>query len=161
MQQTIEQIDQIVIYKRLSTKRERQTSSFEVQDDYINMFIAQHAPNAKVLAVFEEERSGSDGNRPMAKEAEALCRKTGATLVVAKLDRLSRDVAYIAELIKHVRLKVAVMPFATELELHIYATLAQQELKMIRERVKDGVRKAKERGKRVVIQMQPTTCATT
>ncbi|WP_404973224.1 recombinase family protein [Vibrio campbellii] len=149
MKTKVQHINKLVIYKRLSTNKEKQTSSFEVQDDYNRIFIDQHAPQAEVVAVFEEERSGGDNDRPMLKQALDLCEETGATLLVAKLDRLGRDVALVANVIKRVELKVALMPFADNFQLHIYAALAEQEMMMIRERVKDGMRKAKERGSKI------------
>ncbi|MBY8272140.1 recombinase family protein [Vibrio fluvialis] len=148
MKQHLPSIESIVIYKRLSTKRERQQSSFATQDDYNRLFINQYADSAKVLAEFEEEQSGSDNNRPMLHKAIKLCQETGSTLLVAKIDRLGRDVELIASVIKKVSVRVAVMPFADNFSIHIYAALAEQELVMIRQRVRDGVRKAIARGKK-------------
>lgn len=77
-----------------------------------------------------------------------MVRATGAELLVAKLDRLSRDVAFIAALIKDkkVRLRVAQMPNADPFQLHLYAALAEQERKFISERTKAALKAAKDRG---------------
>lgn len=139
----------IVIYKRLSTTKERQTSSFATQDDYIGLYLDQYAPNSTVIASFEEELSGTDSTRPMLRQALDLCQQHNAILLVAKLDRLGRDVELIAAVIKRVTLKVATMPQADNFQLHIYAALAEQEVAMIRQRIKDGLQKAKERGSKV------------
>jgi DNA invertase Pin-like site-specific DNA recombinase len=81
-------------------------------------------------------------------KALALVRKTGATLLVAKLDRLSHDVAFVAALVKDpkVNLRVASMPHADKFSLHIYAALAEQERDFISARTKAALLQAKARG---------------
>jgi DNA invertase Pin-like site-specific DNA recombinase len=78
----------------------------------------------------------------------ALCRKEKATLLVAKLDRLSRNVAFVATLLedKTVELVVASLPQASRFELHLYAALAEQERTFISQRTKAALAAAKERG---------------
>ena len=74
--------------------------------------------------------------------------KTEATLLTAKLDRLSRSVAFIATLMEDKKLNftVATMPHADKFQLHIYAALAQQEREFISTRTKAALREAKARG---------------
>ncbi len=69
-----------------------------------------------------------------------MVRARGPELLIAKLDRLSRDVAFIATLIKDkkVRLRAAQMPNADPFQLHLYAALSEQERKFISERTKGG-----------------------
>lgn len=76
-----------------------------------------------------------------------LCRLTGATLIVAKLDRLSRNAAFLVNLMEsQVRFVCADNPQANELTIHILAAVAQQERKAISERTKVALRAAKARG---------------
>lgn len=76
------------------------------------------------------------------------CRRTGVELLVAKLDRLSRKVSFIAQLMDDpkVRLRVATMPQADKFQLHIYAALAEQERDFISARTKAALKAAKARG---------------
>jgi DNA invertase Pin-like site-specific DNA recombinase len=78
----------------------------------------------------------------------ALAKRTGATLLVAKLDRLSRSVAFIATLLEDRKLdfRVAAMPYADKFQLHIYAALAEQERDFISKRTKAALQAAKARG---------------
>jgi DNA invertase Pin-like site-specific DNA recombinase len=81
-------------------------------------------------------------------KALALVRKTGATLLVAKLDRLSRKMSFIAPLMDDpkVDLRVAATPHAKKFELHIYAAMAEQEREFISARTKAALAQAKARG---------------
>jgi DNA invertase Pin-like site-specific DNA recombinase len=77
-----------------------------------------------------------------------IVRSTGAELLVAKLDRLSRKVSFIANLMddRRVSLRVAAMPSADKFQLHIYAALAEQEREFISLRTKGALAEAKARG---------------
>ena len=80
-----------VSYLRQSTKRQEASGlGVEAQREIIRNYLREEEP----LAEFVETESGRHNNRPILKEALTLCRKTGATLIVAKLDRLSRNVAF-------------------------------------------------------------------
>lgn len=104
-----------------------------------------------MLAEFTEVETGKNDDRPELTKALAIARKTGAYLLVAKLDRLSRKVAFIAALMDDpkVRLKVAAMPSADKFQLHIYAALAEQEREFISARTKAALVEAKARGSKV------------
>ena len=95
-------------------------------------------------------QSGGDDHRPELAQAIATAKKEKAILLVAKLDRLSRRVSFIAKLLedKNIQFKVANMPNADHFQLHIYAALAEQERKFISARTKDGMQAAIERGKK-------------
>lgn len=99
---------------------------------------------------FVEVESGNRSDRPELTAAIDRCRLTGATLVVAKVDRLSRNLAFLATLQESgIRFVAADMPEANELTVHIMAAVAQAERKMISERTKAALAAAKARGQRL------------
>lgn len=102
----------------------------------------------EVMETFTEIVTGKDtGSVKIEREkAVSLAKKARATLLVAKLDRLSRDVEDLAGLIKRVDVKVANLPNADKMMLHIYAVLAEKERDFISERTKAALAQAKERG---------------
>lgn len=125
----------IVAYYRVSTGRQQRSGlGLEAQREYVRL--AAESNNWNIIAEFEDTASGklSPTERDQCKAALEECAKHGATLVVAKLDRLSRDVEHIAGLMKRVEFKVATMPTADAFQLHIYAALAQQEREFIAQR---------------------------
>lgn len=122
----------IVAYYRVSTTR--QGLGIDAQREYVR--VAAESNGWTIMQEFEDTASGklSPTDREQCKAALEACAKHGATLVVAKLDRLSRDVEDIAGLMKRVKFKVATMPHAEAFQLHIYAALAQQEREFIAQR---------------------------
>lgn len=102
----------------------------------------------KLLKEFVEVESGKrDDNRPQLIEALQACKRTKAKLLIAKLDRLSRNVAFIANLLESDVEFVAVdSPYANRLTVHILAAMAEHERMMISKRTKEALRAAKERG---------------
>jgi DNA invertase Pin-like site-specific DNA recombinase len=100
---------------------------------------------------FTEVETGKGSNaldrRPVLKAALAEAKRTKATLIIAKLDRLARNVSFIAQLMESkVKFICADMPEATDLTLHIMAAMAQHERQMISERTKAALAAAKARG---------------
>ncbi|KQP69935.1 resolvase [Methylobacterium sp. Leaf111] len=94
-----------------------------------------------------EVESGKRNDRPKLIEALRLCRLHNATLVIAKLDRLSRDAAFLLNLqASNVRFVAADMPEANEMVVGIMAVVAQAERKMISARTKAALQAAKARG---------------
>ena len=124
----------IIAYYRVST--DRQGLGIDAQKEYVR--VAAESNNWTIIEEFEDTASGSIAptKREQCKAALAACEEHDATLVVAKLDRLSRDVEDIAGLMKRVKFKVATMPTADSFQLHIYAALAQQEREFIAQRTK-------------------------
>jgi DNA invertase Pin-like site-specific DNA recombinase len=101
----------------------------------------------RLLGEYVEIESGKDGDRPQLAAALHQAKVTGATLIVAKLDRLSRDLAFLANLQKSgVRFLAADMPEANELTIHVMAALAQHERRMISDRTRQALAAAKRRG---------------
>ncbi len=127
-----------VLYRRVSTDEQgRSGLGLEAQKRDLDLYLATRE-GAEVVADLVEVASGGKSDRPVLTEALALCRKQKATLLVAKLDRLSRNVAFVATLLedKSVEFVVASLPQASRFELHLYAALAEQERTFISQRTK-------------------------
>jgi DNA invertase Pin-like site-specific DNA recombinase len=106
--------------------------------------------HAKVVQTFVEVESGKLNERPELTKALHLAKVTGATLVIAKLDRLSRNAAFLLTLRDSgVRFIAADMPDANELTVGIMALVAQQEREAISKRTKEALAAAKARGVRL------------
>ncbi|MCB1471208.1 MAG: recombinase family protein [Rhizobiaceae bacterium] len=143
-------MQQYVIYRRVSTKEQgRSGLGLDAQDRDISLFLERFSPTPyELLGTFTDILSGADTARPELGKALELARKTGATLLVSKLDRLSRKVSVIATLMedKRVTFRVAQMPNADNFQLHIYAALAEQEREFISARTKAALAEARARG---------------
>jgi DNA invertase Pin-like site-specific DNA recombinase len=106
--------------------------------------------NWTLLAEHTEVESGKVDTRPELARAISTCRVTGATLVIAKLDRLSRDAAFLLNLEKAgVEFIAADMPNANRLTVRLMAVIAQEEREMTSARTKAALMAAKARGKRL------------
>lgn len=141
---------QFVVYTRVSTKRQGDSGlGLEAQERDINLYLENYAEEPhEVIGTFCDVESGRKSDRPQLTKAIELAKRTGATLLTAKLDRLSRSVAFISALMedKKLHLKVATMPHADKFQLHIYAALAEQEREFISKRTKAALQEAKVRG---------------
>ncbi|MDX0947227.1 DNA invertase [Sinorhizobium medicae] len=141
---------QYIVYTRVSTEDQGKSGlGLEAQQRDINIFLEQFSEVPfEVIAEFQDIRSGGEDDRPELIKALAMARKTGAELLVSKLDRLSRKVSFIAAIMddKRVKLRVASMPYADKFQLHIYAALAEQERDFISARTKAALQSAKARG---------------
>ena len=139
-----------VIYRRVSTKEQgRSGLGLDAQQRDIALFLERFSPVPyELLGTYTDILSGADSDRPELASALDLARKTGATLLVSKLDRLSRKVSVVAALMedKRVTFRVAQMPNADNFQLHIYAALAEQERKFISARTRAALAEAKARG---------------
>lgn len=137
----------IVTYIRVSTdKQGRSGLGLEAQ----RAAIAAYAKTARAVTVaeYQEVESGRNNARPELQKALKHARVTGAKLVIAKLDRLSRNAAFLLNLQESgVDFTACDMPDASPFTVGIMAVLAQQESKMISERTKAAMQAAKERGK--------------
>lgn len=103
-----------------------------------------------LMAEFVEVESGKADDRPQLEQALTMCELSNATLVVAKLDRLSRNVAFLARLQESgARFVAADMPEANELTIHVMAAVAQAERKALSKRTKEALAAAKARGVRL------------
>jgi DNA invertase Pin-like site-specific DNA recombinase len=138
-----------VAYYRVSTDRQGVSGlGLDAQRDSVQRFLA---PGQALAAAFTEIESGRrDTNRPQLHAALAECRKRRATLLIARLDRLARNVAFIANLMESGVDFVAVdMPTANRLTIHILAAVAEHEREMISARTKAALAQAKARGKQL------------
>ncbi|SHJ40863.1 recombinase family protein [Pseudomonas luteola] len=136
----------VVAYLRVSTEKQGESGlGIEAQREYIAT--AVKAKGWELLSEFIDTASGSIApiERPECIKAIQAAKDLGALLLVAKLDRLSRDVEHIAAMVKRVPFKVATMPDADAFQLHIYAALAQQEREFIASRTRDALASLKAR----------------
>ena len=140
-------MERFVIYTRVSTKSQGKSGlGLEAQRRDINLYLQNYAPAHEILGIYKEVVTGAKSDREELIKAIDLARSKNAILLVSKLDRLSRDVEFIAGLIKRVTLRVAAMPNADNFQLHIYAALAEQERAFISLRTKQALQIAKSRG---------------
>ena len=139
-----------VTYVRVSTKEQGKSGlGLAAQQRDIELFLQNYSDVPwEVIGAFQDVGSGADNGRPELQKALALVRKTGAELLVAKVDRLSRRVSHLSALMDDpkVKLRVASMPHADKFQLHIYSALAEQERHFISTRTKAALQAAKARG---------------
>lgn len=137
---------QHVAYYRVSTKRQGASGlGLDAQRSAVDAFV--RAEGGEVVAEFQDVESGKHSDRPQLAAALAHAKRIKARLVIAKLDRLSRSVAFVAQLMEAGVPFVAVdNPNATELTIHILAAVAQDERKNIGIRTKAALQAAKLRG---------------
>lgn len=109
--------------------------------------IHNHVKNKPILAEYIETESGKKSNRPQLLTALAMCRKTNSVLIVAKLDRLSRNVAFTSKLLESdVEIIFCDFPQANRLILHIISSIAEYEAGLISQRTKQSLQAKKARG---------------
>src|SRR4051794_36153667 len=141
-------VGKFVAYYRASTARQGQSGLGREAQEAVRTFL--NGGNWHLLAEVEEVESGRRSDRPKLTEALRLCRLHGATLVIAKLDRLARNVAFISNLMESGVDFVAVdFPQANRLTVHILAAVAEHEREMIAARTKAALAAAKARGRRL------------
>lgn len=133
-----------VAYLRQSTMKQQISGlGVEAQREIIHHHLKDKTP----IAEFVETESGKKSNRPQLLAALALCRKTNSILIVAKLDRLSRNVAFTSKLLESdVEIMFCDFPQANRLILHIIASIAEYEANLISKRTKQSLQAKKARG---------------
>ena len=132
-------MNQFVVYLRVSTAGQgRSGLGLDAQQAAVSRYLAERP--GEVLETLTEVESGARGDRPALARALRRCRLSGATLVVAKLDRLSRDQGFIHGLRDAgVAFVVADMPEANTLTIGVMAAMAEYERELISERTRAGV----------------------
>ena len=135
-----------VSYLRVSTSEQGESGlGLEAQRQAVNDYLARQSH--QLLCEFVEIESGSRNDRPQLKSAIELCKPYKATLIIAKLDRLARNVAFIATLMESgVSVIAADNPHANKLTIHILVAMAEHEAEMISARTKAALAAAKKRG---------------
>jgi DNA invertase Pin-like site-specific DNA recombinase len=138
-----------VAYYRVSTDKQGKSGlGLEAQRKSVLDYLEGGA--WELVAEFTEVESGKKSVRPELAKALDMAKRRKATLVIAKLDRLARNVHFIAGLMEtKVKFVAADMPEATPFMLHIYAAVAEQEARAISARTKAGLAIAKQRGVRL------------
>ena len=136
----------IVCYLRVSTAKQGHSGlGLSAQQAALDTYASER--KARILGTFKEVESGKTSDRPKLQEALHLAKVTGATLVIAKLDRLSRNAAFLLTLRDSgVRFVAADMPDANEITIGIMALVAQQEREAISRRTTEALAAAKRRG---------------
>jgi DNA invertase Pin-like site-specific DNA recombinase len=136
-----------VAYYRVSTLRQGQSGlGIDAQRKTVSDFL--NGGNWSLVEEFVEVESGSGKkHRPQLEAAIAACKKHKATLIVAKLDRLYRNVHFVTKLMEDtVKFKCCDMPEANNLTIHILAAVAEHEREVISERTKVALAALKARG---------------
>src|SRR6516164_8225373 len=135
-----------VAYFRVSTDRQGKSGlGLEAQRETVMNYL--NGGRWTLVGEFTEVESGKRADRPELEKALAACKKQKAKLVIATLDRLSRNLAFIATLMESGVEFVAVdNPHANKLTVHILAAVAQHEREMIAQRTKAALAAAKKRG---------------
>ncbi|MBC8357005.1 MAG: recombinase family protein [Planctomycetes bacterium] len=136
----------LIAYYRVSTRRQgRSGLGLEAQQADAAAYARQHG--GKVLASYTEVETGKRADRPELARAIAHAKRARATLVVAKLDRLARNVAFTSKLMDSgVDFIACDNPHANRLTIHILAAVAEDEARRISERTKAALAAAKRRG---------------
>ena len=135
-----------VAYLRVSTQKQGYSGlGLEGQKQIIRNYLSHKNPIAEYIEI--ECGRKTDKGRPKLKEALELCRKTGAKLVVAKLDRLSRNIAFLSQLLESdVDIVFCDFPQANKMVLHILAAISQYEAELVATRTKQALAAKKAQG---------------
>lgn len=141
---------QFILYRRCSTDSQRVSGlGLESQMNEIQSYL-QGQQSFTITADLVEVQSGKDDkNRPVLQEALELASKSGAVILVSRLCRLSRDLEFVAGLMKRqVGFRIATNPTADEFTIGIYALIGMHERKEIGRRTSQALQAAKKRGVR-------------
>ncbi|KMO35918.1 hypothetical protein VQ02_16440 [Methylobacterium variabile] len=138
-----------VAYCRVSTdKQGRSGLGLEAQQAAIQAHL--RPTDVLLQPPYVEVESGRRTDRPQLQAAIERCRKTGATLLIAKLDRLARNVAFVSSLKDSgVEFRACDFPDANRLMVHILVAFAEHEAELISQRTKAALAAAKARGKKL------------
>ena len=137
---------QYVAYLRVSTQKQGYSGlGLEGQKQIIQNYLSHKNPIAEYIEI--ESGRKTDKGRPKLKEALELCRKTSGKLIVAKLDRLARNVAFLSQLLESdVDIVFCDFPQANKMVLHILAAISQYEAELIATRTKQALAAKKAKG---------------
>jgi DNA invertase Pin-like site-specific DNA recombinase len=135
----------LVAYYRVSTERQGKSGlGLSAQKTKVSEFISSAGT---LIAEFCDIQSGRNDSRAELQRAIQLAKRENAKILIARLDRFSRRVSFIANILDQgIGLVCAEMPHASDFQLHIFAALAQEERRLISERTKAALAEAKRRG---------------
>lgn len=135
-----------VAYLRVSTQKQGYSGlGLEAQKEIIQNYLKDIQPIAEYVEV--ESGRKTDKGRPQLRAALSHCRKDGATLIVAKLDRLARNVSFLSSLLENdVEIVFCDFPQANKMVLHILAAISQYEAELIATRTRQALAAKKARG---------------
>lgn len=135
-----------IVYLRCSTGKQQASGlGIEAQREAVQRYAA--LTFGIILTEYVETESGAKSDRPELARALGQCRRTKATLLIARLDRLSRSLSFVAQLLDaNVEIRCADMPEANRLLLQMLAVFSEHERQMIRDRTKAALAAAKARG---------------
>lgn len=137
-------VDYVAYYRVSTTSQGRSGLGLAAQKSKIGEFLSVEG---RLIGEFVEVQSGKSDDRTELWKAITFAKKHSAKIVIAKLDRFSRKVSFIAGIMEQgISLVVAEMPNATDFQLHIFAALAQEERRLISERTRSALAEAKKRG---------------
>ena len=133
-----------VVYYRVSTKKQGQSGlGLEAQKTIVDNYIK----GSTVIAEFTEIETGKSANRPQLNMALECCKANNATLLVAKLDRLARNLHFVTSLqAANIDFVCCDMPSANRLTIHIIAAIAENEAQLISQRTKQALAEKKKQG---------------
>ena len=139
------EMSSFVAYYRVSTQKQGMSGlGLEAQQSTVKEYVCGQGD---IIAEFIEIESGKKADRPELMKAMSLDRRKKAILIIAKLDRLSRNVAFISSLMESkIKFVACDLPEANEFMIHIMSAMAEHERKMISQRTKDALKAAKARG---------------
>lgn len=140
---------EFVAYYRVSTSQQAASGlGLEAQRYAVEHYVER--VGGDLLAAFTEVESGANSQRQQLEKAIRYCRLKRAMLVVARLDRLARNVKFIAQLLDSgVDFVAADMPDANRLTVHVIAAIAEYERQVISDRTKQALQRAKAAGRKI------------
>jgi len=147
----IETSNRFVLLLRVSTRSQGESGlGLDAQRRDIQLFLNQQE-DPQVVEELVEVESGAKEDRPVLERALALCREHRCSLLVQKVDRITRDLEVLARIVKDqtVPLRVASLPNADNFQIHLFGCLAAQEREFISARTKAALASARERGVRL------------
>lgn len=138
--------NQYIAYYRVSTNKQKNSGlGLDAQRQQVNNYINLY--NGLLIGQYEDVESGTKSQRANLAEAIQQCILTNSTLLIAKLDRLSRNVAFLAQLLESkVNFVCCDNPHANKLTIHILAAVAEDESVRVSERTKAALAQAKLKG---------------
>jgi DNA invertase Pin-like site-specific DNA recombinase len=133
-----------ISYLRISTNGKKQKYSIESQREIVKNYVGEN----EIVKEFVEYSSGANAEREVLKEAILYSKQHNCTIVISRLDRISRSILHLVRLLEEEKVDfVTCDGIIDAFSLHIHIALAQRELELIRDRIRKGLRQAKLKGK--------------